>query len=148
MCLVTITFSRLIHPVGSMFSQLLVRFSPVKGTAIKSNIQSPGRKNSSDKLLPLDYVFYPPSFKVEWYGTALQTNVFASFHQGRKYVAIIKGIKYHSVDNICSAMSSCEGQDPSFIITCSCYDYLVCPTLLYVRHLLELHRIEVSMHRY
>ena len=87
------------------------------------------------------------TFLQSWMMVRLYKSVFESFHQSN-YVGIIKVIKYHSVDNICSAMSSCERCDPSFIITCSCYDYLVCPTLLHIRHLLELHRIEVSMHRY
>ena len=49
-------------------------------------------------------------------GTACE-NVFVSFHQGRNYVRIITVIKYLSGDNICSAISSCDGRDPSLIIT-------------------------------
>ena len=141
-----ITFSKSIHPVGSMFLQLPVKRSPVKGTAIKWNTIT-GKELIWESAPP--ELFLLSTFLQSWMMVRLCKNVFVSSHQGGNYARIIKVIKYHSVDNICSVVSSCEGRDPSFIITYSCYDYLVCPTLLHIRHpLVELHRIEVSMNRY
>ena len=144
-----ITFSKSIHPVGSMFLQLPVRFSPVKGTATKWNTII--RKELIWQSAPPGLCLLS-TFLQSWMMVQLCKNVFVSFHQGSNYVGkgnkVIKVIKYLSIGNICSAMSSCEGCDPSFIITCSCYDDLVCPTLLHIRHLLEMHCIEVSIYRF